>query len=302
VVWKKQGLLIPGHPPLDWARSHAALPVADVREDEVALYFSARDGQGRARIARAEVTVDGKALAVTGYQPTPVLDLGELGAFDDSGVTSSCLVWREERAYLYYSGWSLGQSVPFYLYAGCAISEDGMTFERVSRSPILERDSIDPFLTASPWVLVDEGGWRMWYVSCVGWRMKQGRPQHRYHVKYAESDDGIRWRREGRVCIDFQDESEYAISRPCVVRDGSTYRMWFATRGDAYKLGYAESEDGLIWHRLNEKLVLSGADGPWETEMQAYPVVFDASGQRYMLYNGNGYGATGVAWATLEHD
>jgi hypothetical protein len=302
MVWTKRGLLVPGHPPLEWAHSHAALPVADVRGDGVRLYVSTRDEQGRARIALGEVSVDGTSLAVTGYHSTPVLDLGELGAFDDSGVTSSCLVWSEGRAYLYYSGWSLGQTVPFYLYAGCVVSDDGVTFERVKRSPILERDAVDPFLTASPWVLVDEGRWRMWYVSCTGWRMKQGRPQHLYHVKYAESDDGIHWRREGRVCIDFKDESEYAISRPCVVRDETTYRMWFAARGEAYKLGYAESDDGLVWRRLESVAVLPQPSAAWEAEMQAYPVVFDANGGRFMLYNGNDYGATGVGWATLGHD
>jgi hypothetical protein len=302
VTWAKRGLLIPGNPPVEWARSHAALPVADVHEDGIDLYFSARDEQGRARIARAEVAVDGASLAVTGYRPTPVLDLGERGTFDDSGVTSSCLVRWQGSAYLYYSGWSLGRTVPFYFYVGCAVSDDDVTFERVSRSPILERNPVDPFLTASPWVLVEEGRWRMWYVSGTGWRGTPGGPQHLYHVKYAESDDGIHWRREGHVCIDFADSSEYAISRPCVVRDGPIYRMWFAARGGAYRLGYAESDDGLVWRRRDEEAALPGPAAAWETEMQAYPVVYDANGRRQMLYNGNGYGATGIGWAVLEHD
>jgi hypothetical protein len=31
--------------------------------------------------------------------------------------------------------------------------------------------------------------------------------------------------------------------------------------------------------------------------MQAYPVVFDHLGVRHMLYNGNGYGETGIGYA-----
>ena len=31
----------------------------------------------------------------------------------------------------------------------------------------------------------------MWYVSGTGWEMKEGQPRHRYHIKYAESSDGI---------------------------------------------------------------------------------------------------------------
>ena len=34
--------------------------------------------------------------------------------------------------------------------------------------------------------------------------------------------------------------------------------------------------------------------------MVAYACVFDHRGSRYMLYNGNGYGETGIGWAVLE--
>jgi hypothetical protein len=34
--------------------------------------------------------------------------------------------------------------------------------------------------------------------------------------------------------------------------------------------------------------------------MLAYPFVFDYRGKRYMLYNGNGYGKTGIGLAALK--
>ena len=33
--------------------------------------------------------------------------------------------------------------------------------------------------------------------------------------------------------------------------------------------------------------------------MQAYPFVFDHAGQRHLLYNGDGFGATGIGHAVL---
>ena len=37
--------------------------------------------------------------------------------------------------------------------------------------------------------------------------------------------------------------------------------------------------------------------------MQAYPLVFDdTTGRRHMLYNGNGYGATGIGHAVHTQD
>jgi hypothetical protein len=200
----------------------------------------------------------------------------------------------------YYTGWNVGVTVPFYLAIGCAVSDDGgATFRKVSASPVLGRTSVDPFMTASPWVLLEGGRWRMWYVSGTDWSIVDGAPRHRYHIKYAESDDGIAWEADGRVCIDYRDDQETAIARPCVLRDGETYRMWYSTRGTAYRIGYAESADGLEWMRYDEVVGIAPATQGWDSEMQAYPVVFDHAGRRHMLYNGNGFGATGIGHAEL---
>lgn len=277
--------------------SHAALPIVGDLAGERRLLFSARDAEGRARIGHAALLASEGGLTVGSIAPDPLLDLGPRGAFDDSGVTGSCLVEHDGRHYLYYSGWSLGRSVPFYLYVGLAVSADGgRTFERASSAPILERSDVDPFLTASPWVRVENERWRMWYVSATHW----DGARHFYHVRYAESDDGVSWRREGRVSVDFADPDEYAISRPCVIRDHDGYRMWYSYRGDAYRLGYARSDDGLEWERSDAEAGLELAAAGWDSEMLAYPAVFDADGSRYMLYNGNGYGATGIGYAVCQ--
>jgi hypothetical protein len=298
VRWKKAGVVVPAPPPLAWARSHAALPVPrSLSQGETELYFSTRDERGRSYVAKA-VFAAGKDLTDPEYSPVPVLEPGQLGSFDDAGVTTSCLVEDGGRLYLYYSGWTRGVSVPFYFFVGCATSDDdGTSFARASLSPILERHAVDPYLTASPWVIVEDGVWRMWYVSGTGWAPTEETPVHHYHIKYAESRDGLSWQRDGVVCIDYRDEFEYAIARPCVVFDGGRYRMWFSSRGEAYRLGYAESLDGLSWDRRDDEAGLDPSPSGWDSEMVAYPVVFDRGGIRHMLYNGNGYGATGIGLA-----
>jgi hypothetical protein len=75
--------------------------------------------------------------------------------------------------------------------------------------------------------------------------------------------------------------------------------MWFSARGAAYHIGYAESHDGVSWERDDERAGI-GSSGEWDSEMQAYPAVFDDEGKRYLLYNGNGYGRTGVGWAVAS--
>jgi hypothetical protein len=299
--WHKIGPLLPAPTGQPWARSHAALPVAHTAgSDGFDLLYSARDGRNRAHIGRARVRTAGRALQVEGCDRDPVLAPGPLGAFDDCGVTSSCVVEEGDATLLYYTGWTLARSVPFLFFAGLAVSQDGgRSYERISPAPILERNSVDPFLTASPFVLRDGGMWRMWYVSCVRWEHvgSGAEPRHYYHLRYAESDDGVVWRRSGLVAIDFAHRDEYAIARPHVIKEGGRYRMWFCSRGEHYRLGYAESNDGISWTRTDEAAQLEPTPGTWDAEMVAYPHIVDAGGHRYLLYNGNGYGRTGVGAA-----
>lgn len=55
----------------------------------------------------------------------------------------------------------------------------------------------------------------MWYVSGIQW-------VHRdfvtYDIKYAESENGIRWKRDGKTCLGFKSPEEYALARPCVLK------------------------------------------------------------------------------------
>jgi hypothetical protein len=279
-------------------RTHAALPVTDrTGVNQFAVYFSSRDDSGRSQIGCLDLHLEGTA-RVVGVRSEPAVGLGPTGTFDDSGVTSACMVNHGGKKYLYYSGWTLGVTVPFYFYIGLAVSEDGgRTFQKVSPAPVLGRSAADAYLTASPSVIVEGGVWRMWYVSCVRWAMEDGRPKHYYHVKYAESADGIRWGEARRVSIDFQGPDEYAIGRPCVRKDGGVYRMWYCYRGDSYRIGYAESADGNDWTRRDQDAGIDCSTSGWDSEMQAYPWVFGEGRRRYMLYNGNSYGKTGFGIA-----
>jgi hypothetical protein len=297
VGWVKRGRIFEPAGQASWIGTHAALPVVEPIARGHRVYFCSRDEAGRSQIGYAELATGTNRMDRVAHEP--VLRPGSLGAFDDAGVTTSCLIRHDDRTYLYYTGWSRGVSVPFYLNIGLATSEGGGPFLRVSAAPLLDRIAVDPYLSASPWILVEGGVWRMWYVSGTGWQMLDGQPRHNYHIKYAESNDGIHWIRTGTVAVDFG-AGEFAFGRPCVLRDDQNgrYRMWFSVRGDAYRLGYAESLDGLGWQRDDTRANLPPSSSGWDSEMITYPVVFAEDGTLQMLYNGNGYGRTGIGLAT----
>ena len=299
--WRRLGAL-----PLDtadarWAATHAALPVAEPVDDGVwNIYLSVRDDQGRARIGLSRLTLS-PSPRLAPLDPNPVLDLGVLGAFDDSGVVSSSLVSDGGRRLLYYTGWSRGVTVPFYLVAGIAVSESEQPFRRLSDGPLLDRNRIDPFLTASPFVMRDGAVWRMWYVSGSKWTTTDTGPRHYYHIRYAQSADGLNWQRDGRVCVDYAHGSdEHAFGRPFVQKDGDRFRMWYSVRGDRYVIGYADSDDAVQWRREDAAEGMQPAAEGWDSEMVEYPWIIEHRGTRYMLYNGNDYGRTGVGLAMWE--
>ena len=94
--------------------------------------------------------------------------------------------------------------------------------------------------------------------------------------------------------------SEYAISKPCVLKFKDQYLMWYSYRGESYRIGFATSENGIDWIRKDEIVGIDVSKEGWDSEMICYAHVFEHNDYLYMLYNGNGYGATGLGLAKME--
>lgn len=296
--WSPRGRLFPPPGAPAWMGGYAALPFAvpDGGARTARVFFSGRDEQNRSHIGACRLDLDRLACDAA---PALLLAPGEPGAFDESGCSMSCVVVHEGRWFLYYTGWMLGRTVPFYLAVGLAVSDDGgRTFRRHSPAPLLDRNGVDPFLTASPSVMIDGGRWRMWYVSGLEWERRPEGLRHRYLIKYAESRDGVTWRRGGHIALPFEGEDEYAMGRPHVVKDGRGYAMWTCVRGGRYRIIRARSGDGLQWTRCRDDVAPPRTE--WDAEMQAYPMLLRDGARAILFYNGNGYGATGFGCAVAE--
>jgi hypothetical protein len=301
MAWKKLGHIFRPSGELPWARSHGANPVAEHLEgDRFRIYFSARDEKNRSSIGAIVIDLR-EPTRVVDVEETPVLSPGELGMFDDCGVSMGSLLRVGSATYLYYMGWNLAVTVPWKNELGLAIRKGpGQPFARWSRFPALRLDEVDPYSLSYPWVLRDGNKYRMWYGSNLRWGAEKSDMLH--VIKYAESDDAIHWRRPGTIVIDSMSPEENAICRPCVIRDGDRYRMWFCSRpfAEQYRIQYAESNDGLAWTRLGQDPGIDVSPAGWDSQAIEYPSLFDHDGRRYLLYSGNGYGKEGFGIAVLE--
>jgi hypothetical protein len=284
----------------DWMVSHAANPFAErTGPNTYRIYFTCRDKSSRSFIGYADIDF-ADDFKVTYISDRPVLSPGETGIFDDSGVVMSYLMTINGQKYLYYLAWNLKVTVPWLNTIGLAIyNEETQAFEKYSRAPIMDRSNEDPFTISYPSILHDNGIYRMWYGSNLKWGKLQDEMDH--VIKYAESTDGIHWNRTNQVHIGLQHPNEYALSKPFVLKTDGRYQMWYSYRGNGdistYRIGYAESPDGFSWTRMDDQAGIDVSAEGWDSEMISYPFVFDHDGERYMLYNGNGYGKTGFGIA-----
>ena len=306
--WEKKGVIFAANKNFDWMVSHAQIPVVDpIRSNVLRIYFGTRDRNGRSHPAYVEVDPSDPQ-RILRICETAVLPLGEVGTFDDNGITPSWIVDHNNKRYLYYIGWRPQVTVPYHLSIGLAISENrGESYRKFSAGPILDRDIDEPYFNTAPCVLVDRDIWRMWYVSCTRWQTIKGKLEPFYNVKYAESSDGIHWRRTANTCID-NDHFAEAIGRPCVFLQDKLYKMIYSYRSatdyrtdrkQSYRLGYAESSDGINWERRDDEVGIDRSDAGWDSEMMAYSYVYHCDDRTYMFYNGNGFGKSGFGYALL---
>jgi hypothetical protein len=308
--WTKRGLIYVPESNGDWRISHAQLPVVDrVDDDVLRIYFGTRDAEQRTVTTYIEVEAD-RPENVLYIHEEPVLGLGGLGCFDDSGAMPSWIVNHGGIKYFYYIGWNAGVSVGYRNSIGLAISDDnGRTFTRLFKGPVMDRTRAEPHFCGTPCIIIENGTWRMWYLSTIRWTVVGGKPEPIYNIRYAESADGIEWNRPGTVCIDLKSAKEGGLARPCVLNEDGLYRMWFSYRGvrgyrtdreRSYRIGYAESEDGLSWHRKDDEVGINVSSEGWDSFMIAYAHVIEHRGKKYMFYNGNGFGQSGIGYAILE--
>lgn len=302
MMWHKQGLVYAPTGQHGWDRQYAHLPTADhLDQDTLRIYFAALDTDLYGRIGYVDIaSADPQRILDIGRDP--VLDMGEPGTFDDSGVNPSCLVEKDGTKYLYYIGWQRTTRVPYLLFAGVAATTDGRNFRKLSRKPVLDRTHEEPFIRSASTIIVDNGLFRCWYVSALRWTIVNSSHYPEYIIRYAESRDGLKWHTYDHVCVGVYGD-EFGIGRPWVLHRAGRYSMWYSirSRSQPYRIGYAESHDGICWERKDDLCGIDRSPTGWDSEMICYPCVVNAGTKDYMFYNGNRHGATGFGYALHYH-
>lgn len=309
-MWKKLGMTYFCKNNCYWGCSHTTHPIVDsfTNNNTWRIYFSSRDKNNQSRTSFIDVEPENPSKILYEH-PVPILELGGLGEFDEFGIVPTCIISTNNKIILYYIGLSVKKSVPFENFIGAAISEDGIHFQKIN-GPILGKDFVDPLFIGSLYVFPDAGFFRGYYMSGVGWETYKDKPEPKYCIKYAESNDAIKWEKKNQIAIGLENK-EAGICQASVLKDENSYKMWYCYRNmgnyredpeDSYKIGYAESNNGTSWKRINNFYNLNNSSSGWDSAMVCYPWVFEYKNKKWMVYNGNGFGATGLGFAIWEEN
>ncbi|WP_281968597.1 hypothetical protein [Roseovarius nanhaiticus] len=307
--WQKIGLVFCPDGSSDWARHSFMTPTPWMRDaGTIRLFGGMRDDNGISRIGWVDVDA-ADPTHVKAVSPTPVLDLGAPGMFDDNGlILGDVLEVSRDELRLYYVGFQLVEKAKFLAFTGVAISRDrGDTFVRFQPTPILDRCTDGTFIGALHSISkMAGGGYRAWISRGRGWQTLQGRQYPKYDCWTLTSTDGLHFDNAAAQQIITPNSDEYRIGRPRAnqLADGTwELRATSDTLSKQYASYRFTSVDGVRFDRTEDVELPRGNSGSWDSDMTCYPAHIAApDGTRYLFYNGNDMGRTGVGVARWDVD
>lgn len=301
--WEKRGLIYQPDSSLWWSKKYGILPTPcySPKKNLLRIFFASTDENIFGRASFIDVNPDNPSEIIYRHLE-PVLDIGELGTFDDCGVNVSSLVKINNKWLMYYVGYQRTFRVPYMLFMGLAKSNDDLEkFERVFKAPLLDRKPDSYISHAAPFVIQDNDIFKMWFWSGKKWVVINDKTYISASIGYAESNDGYNWIVKSHKCIVPNEETEFSVGRPWVLKTERGYSMFYSVRKkkELYRIGYAESDNGLDWIRKDNKVGIDVSASGWDSEMICYPAVIRVKDRTFMFYNGNNNGATGFGYAEL---
>jgi len=289
--WKKLGQIYTVNNKNPLLITHASNPLAiHINDDVYRIYYTGRNNQNQSSVSYVDIDV---VLNKTIYDhKQTIVEYGDKNSFYSHGISVGNMWEQDGNKYIGFMGWQIPEGGH---WRGDIGKFDLDTKQITMMLGISEEDKIS---LSYPFVLEEDGVYKMWYGSTINWSSSNGEMIH--IIKYATSNDGRNWNHKG-LSIPYEIGKAQAFSRPCVVKLNNKYHMWFSYRsgdGTPYRIGYAYSIDGEKWEIQDSDITTS--DIGWDSEMICYPYVFEHKQNLFMLYNGNSYGKCGFGLAICK--
>ncbi len=215
----------------------------------------------------------------------PVFSWGPAGAWDDRDANMPAVIEVEGLRSLYYRGRNLDREAPRGGIGRATLQEDGAWLRSGAEALLADQDAgpLGPATYSAPTVLRGPEGWLLWATVT--------RPDGAA-IQLARSVDGLTW--EGLddepVLSPHAGRGERDLYDPCVLAvPGAGYQMWYsiASHDGSSAIGFAQSEDGVVWETSADNPVLEPGAGSWDGALVRSPTVLRDGDVLRMWYAGS---------------
>ncbi len=248
------------------------------------------------RPKKSVALVESKDGLAWGGPPRPVLGPRPETSWEDD-INRPVVLKLEGKYRMWYTGQAKGHSA-----IGCAQSEDGVSWTRLSDRPVLAPEAAwEKGAVMCPHVEweADSKLYRMWYSA--------GDQYEPDAIGLASSADGLNWRKFAGNPIFKPDRSKgwdaYKVTGAQVVKHGEWYLMFYIGFRDVdhAQIGLARSRDGVSgWQRHPANPIVRPGKDQWDHDACYKPyAIFD--GRKWLLwYNGRHGGPEQIGVAIHE--
>ena len=235
----------------------------------------------------------------TKHSDNPVFSLGPSGSWDDAWVAYPFVIHDDTQFIMYYTGWPAVS--PLGAKIGRATSDDGVNWTREITNPLItvgQNGQWDDGSVFTGPVIFDGSEYKMWYCGFDGSIYRSG---------LAISAYGSGWEKyAGNPVLDLGDSGQWdnMVIISSVIFEDSMYKAWYCGRESTtgiWRVGYATSEDGIIWEKYAGNPVLDiGEQGQWDdTDIQMVSVLHN-NGIYEMWYGASDGSVKRTGYATSE--
>ncbi|GAG12411.1 unnamed protein product, partial [marine sediment metagenome] len=217
-----------------------------------------------------------------------VLAVGAPDAWDAESVYNPSVLKRGDHYEMWYAA-DPPQGSWYDSSIGLAYSDDGITWRKYERNPVLVHGGA-PCVLYGDWRDGHGPYYKMWYRHFEPSHSRDRGPRKR--LGYATSGDGVYWTKHGVIAGKrFEDGFGGGITSPSVVYlpnrpdVPAPYMLYHYDDGDRVRL--ALSEDGIAWRPHGIVLQPTGPGG-WDNFKVADGHVLYVGGKFHMFYAGYG--------------
>jgi len=214
----------------------------------------------------------------------PVLGLGGVGTWDSNLVAVGAVINDGGTYKMWYSGQN-GVNTQ----VGLATSSDGITWTKYANNPVMKISAgtfYSNHIGPGSSVIKEGKTYKMWFNG------NNGNGNNGAHIGYATSTDGIAWTINANSLLGAGKVGAFdstAVGYPDVWKAGDRYYMNYAGwNGANFRLGAAESSDGINWKRMNNgnAVINLGGGGAWDNTHILESSVVRLGYRTYLWYGG----------------